>query len=867
MINVEKLVEHIATFVRGGDTPLQAYKSLLEFGIDESAGKEALAKFEEQTGRIRTLKEPASLIEKGLPSWYPGPSDQDKFWPPLRKMLFERGWKPEAIESIDKASTKVLSLLPPPGLGTFSTRGLVLGYVQSGKTANFSAVISKAADVNYKFIVVLSGITNNLRAQTQRRLQKELVGLNGQDWVELTTIEADFSPGSAGNVNAFLTDHHNQKVLCVVKKNATVLRRLLKWLKSASPQVINNCPVLIIDDEADQASVNASGSDDKRTAINKLLLQMLKSLPKVAYVGYTATPFANIFIDPSLEDLYPRDFIIDLPKPVEYFGPERIFGRERLTNEDSEVDIDGLNMIRKVEDAEIPFLKPSGASTRLEFFPELTDSLKTALCYFWLATAARFARGQYNAHSTMLVHTTLYTDVHEKFRPLFESYGARLRTGIAENDSTILIALSSLWESEQQLVLAERLSETPTSFDQLLPHLDRVLAASDVIIENSRSSLRLFYDDNNPSIQIVVGGNTLSRGLTLEGLIVSYFIRTSTAYDTLLQMGRWFGYRVGYSDLPRIWMTDELKKYFFDLATVEQEMRLDVLRYELQSLTPLEFAVRIRTHPKLTITSKLKMQAAILCDVSFSGRRVQTIVFSHKDKSWLTANQVATHNLIVNAVSAGCSPRPGDKDNIVIKNVPVTLVTSFLAAYQFHPNNDELKTDLINNYIAEQNKHGSLKTWNIAIISRKQKENDRLIELAPGISVPLLIRSKFSGDASLANLKAIMSEIDRVADLDIPISNLKGKSGAELQGLRPEGIGLLLIYPIDRVSKPVENTKSREPLDAIEDVIGLGLVFPETNNPTPLKYMSVDLSKVEREIEPDFIDEEARNDDAGEAEA
>src|SRR6266566_4259930 len=226
---IEWLVERIGESVRGGRSPEQAYKDYCKIFPPDQV-KVALVKFEEMTGRIRTLKEPTTLQQRRLLDWYSGPNQKDRYWPPLYRSLLQRdGWDLEAINSLDAASTRIVSLLQPPGLGQINTKGLVIGYVQSGKTANYSAVISKAADVGYKFFIVLSGLTNPLRFQTQGRLESELVDLNRGKWVALTGLDRDFFPtGAVGNVDAFLTEHHDYKVLCVVKKNATVLRRLLR---------------------------------------------------------------------------------------------------------------------------------------------------------------------------------------------------------------------------------------------------------------------------------------------------------------------------------------------------------------------------------------------------------------------------------------------------------------------------------------------------------------------------------------------------------------------------------------------------------------------------------------------------------------
>jgi hypothetical protein len=860
MSNLETQVNIIIRLVHSGLTPDQACKELISAGIAEDEIRAARAEYDKRAGSIGTSIEPASLEEANLPLWYPGPAEDDRYWPALyRYLLQEKGWSLEVISSLDKASSKVVSLLQPPGLGQFSTRGLVLGYVQSGKTANFSAVIAKAADVNYKFFIVLSGITNSLRRQTQERLDQELINLNPEYWVGLTNAHDDFSARIGGNADAFLTTHHNQRTLCVVKKNAYRIRQLLRWLGSAHKEVLSKCPVLIIDDEADQASVNASGNDQKRTIINNLLLNLLSKLPKVAYVGYTATPFANIFIDPTIpQDLYPHDFIIDLPKPQNYFGPEKIFGRDPLSLDDPAEKFDGLDMIRTVEDDEVPLLKPHGQNDYSTFQPKLTHSLQTALRYFWLATSARAARDNLAAHSTMLIHTTLYAVVHDRFKPLIEQYRDGTLERLKQGDTQLIEEMRSLWEEEQESVPSEEVGELPTSFDSLYPHLLSVITNSKVVVENSRSDNRLDYGVQG-RIQIVVGGNILSRGLTLEGLIVSFFVRAANAYDTLLQMGRWFGYRDGYADLPRIWMTEELSNYFFDLATVEQEMRNDIRRYELEQLTPSDFAVRIRTHPALSITSRMKMQAAIYCDVSYSGRRVQTILFNHKDRSWLEGNRTATGNLIQKARAQGITEEY-TRGNLVLRKIPVEIISSFLSEYSFHENSLELKSDLLQGYIKAQNGENQLLEWNLVIIGRQSVGNAGFIELVPGLQVPLLIRSRLKIGAvtdNVANLGVIMSKVDLVADLDKKQEELVEKDTPALQEMRPEGMGLLVLYPISKDSAPAGASKGKRiPLKSAEHIIGVGLVFPKASNLTTQRsYMSVDLSKITIE-EPEWPEEE-----------
>jgi len=855
MIDVNSLLKLIKDLVRGGSTPQEAYKNLTSIvGDSQDLLKEALRQFEQETKRIRTLREPVGLYGDRIPGWYTGPSAEDRFWPALRKYLLEnKGWDEVAIDSVDQASTKIVSNLEPPGRAKIDTRGLVVGYVQSGKTANYTAVIAKTADVRYKFFVVLAGMTNSLRSQTQARLNQDLVDLTSSEWIVLTDVENDFYPGPHRNVNAFLADHSHQRVLCVVKKNSNVLKRLLMWLKAASKQSLSNCPVLIIDDEADQASVNASRYAEERTRINSLLLEILTTLPKAAYIGYTATPFANVFIDPSVpEDLYPRDFIIDLPKPDNYFGPERIYGRDLLDYDEDGAEYEGLDVIRLVDSSEVPLLKPHRSSDRYGFEPEITQSLENALRYFWMAASARIARGQVDQHSTMLIHTSMYIDIQERFSPLIEQYKRAVVNKLRRRDDQFEQELRTQWQEEQGCLPAVSMGETSISFDQLRSYLTNVVEKADIVVENSRSDRRLSYEEGG-QIQIVIGGNTLSRGLTLEGLIVSFFIRTSNAYDTLLQMGRWFGYRKGYSDLPRIWMTPELMEYFYDLATVEQEIRNDIARYE-EDMTPLQFGIRIKQHPALNITSQLKMQAAVPAEISFDNGYHQTVIFDHKDNNWLLNNQKAVRNLIENIAARNIDP---DVNNgrIVFHNVPVVDILMFFNEYQVHPETRTLQPRLIKGYIRNQNDYGELEQWNVVIKRRKILEGDELINLGAGIETPLLTRSKRRSSLTSAHLGVIMSHGDVIIDLDLEPAHKRGQKDSDLQKHRPTGIGLLVIYPISKDSQ--SKSKDRVPLEASEHIIGFGIVFPKATQSTPQTYMTVDLSGVEMdELEWDPLAED-----------
>lgn len=850
----DPVVRQLARIMRDGQP------STLDEAVTELSQLVDPARVQVAAGRIRELNEqiqqaqtPTSVVAGNIESWYPGPREEDRNWSALVEILRSEGWSDDMIHDLNQSSTKVVANLPnPAGEGEYQCRGLVLGYVQSGKTTNFTAVIAKAADAGYRMFIVLSGIHDALRQQTQDRLNEQLWEPLPEKWHRLTN-EQDFRP--TDNVDALLSTR-DQRVLAVVKKNGPRLRALKNWLFAARSEVLAACPVLIIDDEADQATVNTAKADRQPTRINGLIRAIVNGVPKSAYVGYTATPFANVLIDPKeYADLYPRDFIVDLPRPTVYIGPEAIFGREPLNFDDTDVGDDGHNFVRSVPDDEIDDLRPKGAAKRHLFEPQITESLNSALRYFLMSTAARRIRRKGNRHATALVHSSQHIDVHERTAEQIKAHLKSLSTRLARQDSELLATLEEQWLDECAQVRADAFGVEPVEWIDIRDELPAVAEAIEVITDNSRSLERLNFDDANPRIIVAVGGNTLSRGLTLEGLAVSFFVRTASAYDTLLQMGRWFGYRNGYADLTRIWMTDEMREWFHHLATVEQEIRYDIERLEVEHLTPEQFGVRIRTHPKLAITAAAKMQHAQRAQVSYAGRRLQTILFNHKDKEWLSSNIDAARALLRSVDGAERHAKGGLS---IIRGVDSQHIISFLSAYNFHENSRDLDGELISRYILSRRDDGELLKFNIAVMGRSS-ESDYLGELDLGLSakVGCINRARLDvvGGQTYADIKALMSRNDRVIDLELPEGELTEKtSNARLVQLRNapggptggygDGSGLLLLYPVSKDSKPVRGSAStRAALGAVEHALGVGIVFPESGSSrADVEYVTADVA-------------------------
>jgi len=843
-------------------TPHDAVKNLQAFGADEALIRAVRGRHEAESLRIRNLDEPASVIRDGRETWYTGPDmDNDRNWPALIAAMRRKDFGDENIASIDKSSTKIVSLLDHPKQNEFRTRGLVVGYVQSGKTTNFTAVMAKAADKGYKLFIVLSGIHNTLRRQTQVRLVKDLVESNPGHWHQVTSETHDFVPPP--NPKAFFAAN-DQCLLLVVKKNAAVLRKLRTWLGKAG-EYLDDCPTLIIDDEADQSTVATA-------KINPLLYDVLNKFPKVGYVGYTATPFANLLIDPSAdEDFYPRDFIVNLPRPDGYHGTEVLFGRDLLDGEDPADLPGGYDMVRDVDDDEVNDLKPRSKKDAADFQPALTHSLQAAVEWFWLATAARRARGGGNPHSTMLIHTTTETLVHEAFRkPLLDLRNSVLDRVERGEDRTV-DRLRSTWERETALVPAVEFGEKKVEFAVLLEHLPEVIRQTKVVIDNYRSSDRLTYE-SGPVTAIAVGGNTLSRGLTLEGLVSSVFVRAVSAYDTLLQMGRWFGYRNRYADLPRIWMTDELRMWFSHLATVEADMRRDIDRYmHNPAETPMTFAVRLRSHPKLSITSKAKMKSAVLAHAAYGGNLVESRFFDVSDggRNMLTENAAAARRLIGAALERGLEEEARPETRL-FTHVSHDDVVTFLERYAFDERSEEGHRQRLIDYIGKRVRRGALQNWSVAVIGNSQPGSTTArCDLGHGVDIRMVKRARL-GQASdtnldpIADIKTLTSRRDEAIDLETAGQNLGSRQQVlDLRRTQRPDEGLLLIYPIE----PESNTGKggRRPLNAPTDdvVVGVALLFP-TPRPgsadSEVEYYSADLSDVTVEEEDTSvldIDDEA----------
>ena len=813
-----------------------AASQMIQIGMPEDSVRAALEEQRKIAKKTQSLDVPAGVTkleyerltdELRAVHWYGGPASFDKHWPPLREqMASDIGT--EASDSVHVASEKVLGLLADPGIHKLKKKGLVIGYVQSGKTANYAAVLSKASDRGFRLFIVMSGIHNALRAQTQVRLDRDLISNYPDRFVKMTNADQDFGQVIEGGG---LLASHDLRNLIVIKKNASRLNRLALWLESIPEKIRERCPTIIIDDESVQATPNSKAAQKKVSRINELTNRIYELLPTATYVGYTATPFANVLMNPSDDqDLYPSDFIMALPRPAAYFGAERLFGREPLNEDD--VDSEGLDLIRRITDDEAEALLPPKKNENKPILSTTPESLVEALRWFILSVAARRLRGQGNKHTSMLVHTSHLTDSHNLLAGLIEDTLDGMVVGGQSKEliDAELEKFETLWNRERARV---QIGGNPLhAFEELLPVVPSVLQDLRVIIDNGGSDDRLNYEGDLPATVIAVGGQTLSRGLTLEGLTVSWFARTSKTYDTLLQMGRWFGYRVGYEDLPRVWMTETMQENFRDLATVEQELRNDIDQYSVSGITPRQLGLRIRQHPTMAVTAASKMYYASNVQVSYAGLLKQTYKFDHKNHDVQRANIETTKSLVAGVQELGIEFSDVRK-RWLARDVPSELVVSFLRNFAVSGEQTDLQPDVTVDYLKQrEDKAASL--WNVAIMSSTRTKHEyegKLFEpgqldLGLNVEVNLYNRAPLAGKGAHANIKALVSTTEQTIDID------SKRNGAKLRSFRAEhaeGRGLLLIYPISGKSRPLsDSTKSsREAFEGAIDMVGFGLIFPD----------------------------------------
>ena len=651
-------------------------------------------------------------------------------------------------------------------------RGLIIGDVQSGKTATYTGLICKAADAGYKVVILLTGITENLRRQTQERIDEGIVGITlkkegkiekyprvgvGLDnkQIKATSVTSTLND-FVGNCNKItMSLASNSLVLFVIKKNVSVLQRLFNWLREQNIDPVKgyvNVPMLLIDDEADNASVNTRKDETDPTRTNKLIRQICNLFMNSTYVGFTATPFANVFIDPDSvdamqhADLFPEHFIYALEAPSNYVGADKIFYPEgtfyhnlRYITDITEPDYASEEYKDLVQNN----LEVLNSGTfyykhKKEWDGILPDSLRESILCFCLANVVRDLRGQSKEPRSMLVNMSRFIHVQkvitghvaEWFEAVFNDIRVNFNEDASKNHHLPLYGeLRSLWEkhfSQVNDVTFARVSQKAT----LLAALEKIEVK---MVNGSKQSASLNYKEN-PSLRVIaIGGLALSRGLTLEGLMVSYFYRNTATFDVLMQMGRWFGYRRGYEDLFQIWTSHTSALWYAEVAKASAELKNDIREMFDQQLTPKDFGIKVRDNcDELQITASNKMRTAVRKDMmySFYGNIYDTPYITSKIEH-NKINMQRVQELASELFAQGYSLRftdykkvnkdvndTSDGSSRYFADVPKEVVVEFLRGIKYSMANPRFDAKNIINFLEDEDTEG-VDLWDVVFESGK----------------------------------------------------------------------------------------------------------------------------------------------------
>ncbi|MEU6273596.1 Z1 domain-containing protein [Streptomyces populi] len=814
---------------------------------------------------VHTEPGPVTISREFRP-WYTREhaANRSFYWASYERLLRRKGWPDAAVSGLDEAAHAVVERLADPTSDTpYGARGLVVGYVQSGKTANFTGVTAKAIDAGYRLVIVLGGTLNLLRGQTQRRLDMELIGQENilgaadpsdpdalvgidyqddEDWPakfvsfgarpsdlgafdieRLTSRDRDYmslergisalefeKPDRTRPLHDPANLHAARARIMVVKKNKSVLEKLVKDLKKIGP-ILGEIPALIIDDESDQASVNTTDpkkwEDGKvtRTAINGQISALLKLLPRAQYVGYTATPFANVFIDPGdEEDLFPRDFLISLPRPTDYMGVQDFHDLDTVDDGEGEAE---KKHVRGIYDS-------------------TGDRLQEALDAFVLTGALKVYRAEHGVspgpfrHHTMLVHESVRMAEHAalalRIRTLWENSAHTGPEGHAR--------LADLFDRDFHTHADDSLP-TPAAYADLKPYVSEARrlinqGGSPVIVVNGESERDYAQPDldfdRTPNVwKILVGGTKLSRGFTVEGLTITYYRRTTQQADTLMQMGRWFGFRPGYRDLVRLYIgreeqlgrgrnakTVDLYEAFEAICRDEELFRDELSRYAplvdgRPQVTPAQIPPLVAQHlPWVKPSARNKMFNAELVEVRSPGKPIEPAAYPQD--SVLTSRNTERWKSVLAALSgtsATCVLRPDETSPLprsfqaATTVIPHTQLLSVLSSLEWEDGN-VLAPHLT--YLSQlDGRLAKVDDWLVIAPQRTQRNRIEATVLGQG-PFSLFRRSRQSGKQSFGRISGLEHRLFAQQLIELPDVASAGDGFPVLGATR----GVVLLYPV-----------------------------------------------------------------------
>ena len=680
------------------------------------------------------------------------------FWSRYKNYLIdEKHFSPNVVSTLGEETldANIMNYLGNPNSSSpFLKRGLIIGDVQSGKTSTYIGLICKAADAGYKVFILLTGTIESLRQQTQERVEEGFIGINmsadktggqrvgvGLDnkpirAMGLTSRKSDFT-GDSDQIAVNLQDKN--AVVFVIKKNSSVLKNLTDWLISLNADPLTHkidLPVLIVDDEADNASINTSKDKEDPTKINRMIRELANVFTKSNYVGFTATPFANVFIDPEtpekmeMQDLFPEDFIVSLPTPSNYIGPMQIFSPNGKYH----------SQITYIEDAGVEEADgwPFYYKHKKEWEGDLPNSLTDSVFTFYLANAIRDLRGDDKQHRSMLINISRFVLVQKYIKEQVEQLHGRAYRSIKFN-------LSEDFNASMKDPILKRIYSNWKKYYSNLEYtwddIQKILFSSVEniqikIVNSSKSSEKLDYNVSDGIRVIAIGGLALSRGLTLEGLIVSYFYRNTCTYDVLMQMGRWFGYRKGYDDLFRIWTHEESAEWYAEIAESTEQLKDDMSLMRELELKPKNFGIRVRNNSsklRITAANKMRNSAEEYEFESYYGDVFETPYLTYDINVQLN-NFSITKRFIEDMVDISdrfeLDKAKGIGEHNVVFGVPKIKIIEYLRKMDISKYNMRFDKRQIIDFL-QSSSDDALDSWNIILMDGKKDDGDEdCVEIA-----------------------------------------------------------------------------------------------------------------------------------------
>lgn len=865
-------------------------------------------------------KEGVSIVDNYYENrdWFTLKCDQegflDFFWKRYRDHLIrDVKLNINVVNRLDNDTLKdLMNYLGDPSCSTpFFRRGLVIGDVQSGKTSTYTGLICKAADAGYKVVILLTGVTETLRSQTQKRIEAGIIGISitgfkdkkqakvirrvgvGKDGgpikvTALTSIEYDFI-GSKDQITSSLSSH--QLVMFIVKKNTKVLEKLYSWLYNMNAEPSDrkiHYPMLMIDDEADNASVNTNTEEDDPTKTNQVIRKLANVFTQTTYVGFTATPYANVFINPDTteeminDDLFPKNFIYVLEAPSNYIGASKIFAKDG-THKDSLVWIQDIDEPIDIESYDT--INNFYFKHKKEWRGSLPSSLNTSVYCFFLANIVRDLRGDSLEPRTMMVNISRFVKVQkyvkEQIEIIFNEAYNEINTNFSEvNEKNVN---NKLYKELHQCWI-KYFPNIEFSWEEIINKhnlLNGIENIEVLIINSGKNSDRLDYEKNPHLRAIAIGGLALSRGLTLEGLIISYFYRNTSTYDVLMQMGRWFGYRKNYEDLFKIWTSKKSADWYNEIAENTDNLKKDIYKMREAKLTPEHFGLRVRNDSnELMITARNKMRLATdhIEQVTYWGSVFET-PYIDIDIDKINRNFESTKQFINNLIENNYLFNREEhtaKNLFFCKNIDSERIVNFLKKLNISPFCLKFDTSQIMDFL-ENYSDEILKNWDVVLVEGERSKNpsvndlviNEAISITPSERGFVMKKNRICIGGGNARLVSPTDAKNGLTQKQINLAKMMAEQAGDWDGISstikkevwfkyvPDRNPLLMIYFLKLKEEGLTETEKEFVEKLNVPVMGFSVGFPMTKNSYSAEFHKYKVNLIYSRQDVDDIFEES----------